>query len=175
MQVHGLGTALAAAVTLALVSTVGDYLWATVVPGHEVIYGLAHGAVLLACVGLWLGVSARRPVGGAVGGLAIGLVSAGGFYVLAPLLGYAAMFPMWIAMWILFAYLHAWLAGRRDRREWPSRGLIAGVSSGLAFYLISDIWLAPEPGGPYYGWHLVAWTLAYVPGFAALLVRRAGP
>jgi hypothetical protein len=157
---------------MAAVSTFGDFVWATIVPGHQMVYGLVHGAVLLACIGLWLGVPAGRPGAGTLGGLAIGVVSAGGFYLLAPLLGYAAMFPMWMLLWVLFAYLHARLLGERDIRGAAWRGLVAAAASGLAFYAISGIWLDPSPGGPNYPWHVVAWTLAFFPGFAALLATR---
>jgi hypothetical protein len=173
LPVRGLRDALAAAVALAVVSTFGDFVWAAIVPGHQVVYGLVHGAVLLACIGLWLGLPAGRPGAGSLGGLAIGVVSAGGFYLLAPLLGYAAMFPMWMLLWVLFAHLHARLLGERDIRGAAWRGIVAAAVSGLAFYAISDIWLAPSPRGPNYAWHFVAWTLAFFPGFAALLATRA--
>jgi hypothetical protein len=51
------------------------------------------------------------------------------------------------------------------------RGTMAAIGSGLAFYAISGIWTNPRPGGPDYVYHLVCWTVAFLPGFAALLVR----
>lgn len=175
MRLGGFGRALAGALALGLVSTLGDFLWATVVPGHRMVYGLLHGMALLACIGLWLGLPVGRPGAGALGGVAIGLASAGGFYALAPLLGYGAMFPMWMLLWVLFAYQHARLIDQPGAGGAAWRGLLAGVTSALAFYAISGIWLAPSPGGPNYAWHLLAWTFAFFPGFAVLLGTRRQP
>jgi hypothetical protein len=49
--------------------------------------------------------------------------------------------------------------------------LAAAFGSGVAFYAISGIWRPFDPVGWDYAVHAAAWTLAYLPGFAALLVR----
>ena len=52
------------------------------------------------------------------------------------------------------------------------RSLVAAVGSALGFYAISGIWMPFNPQGLDYVKHFVYWTLAYLPAFAALLVRR---
>jgi hypothetical protein len=52
------------------------------------------------------------------------------------------------------------------------RGVSAAILSGLAFYAISGIWLKPPPGGPHYLTNFVSWTIAFFPGFLALLAGR---
>ena len=53
------------------------------------------------------------------------------------------------------------------------RGLLAALLSGLAFYLISDIWIH-EAAHPGMLEHFAAWTFAFLPGFAALFARLPG-
>lgn len=43
------------------------------------------------------------------------------------------------------------------------------IGSGLGFYLISGIWRPFDPEGWDYAVHFLSWTLAYLPGFVALL------
>jgi len=50
------------AIVTAAVSTVGDYLWANVLPHHRPIYGFAHGAILFLTVGFCLGIDAGKPI-----------------------------------------------------------------------------------------------------------------
>ena len=57
--------AIVGALATAAVSTLGDYLWANVLPHRVPIYGLAHGAVLFLTVGFCLGLPSRRPIAGA--------------------------------------------------------------------------------------------------------------
>jgi hypothetical protein len=170
----GLVAAAVGAVLMAVVSTVGDFVWATWIPSHEVVYGLIHGTVLFLCLGTYLGALAGRAFAGAAGGAVVGLGAAGGFYVLAPLAGMASMFVLWFMLWIGLAILNSRLA--RRTHTWTEsllRGLAAAVFSAAAFYAISGIWLSPAPGGPDYPRHLVSWAFAFLPGFAALLVRRS--
>lgn len=165
--------ALVGALVLGALSTLLDFAWARLSLPHRVVFGLAHGTLLLLALGLYLGALRGRPGRGAAAGALVGLLAAASFYALAPLLGYAAMFVSWMALWIGFALVDARLsgaAGAGGSRTALARGLLAAVGSGLAFWAISDIWLAPSPGGPRYAWNLVCWTLAFLPGFAALLV-----
>ncbi|HLC40004.1 MAG TPA: hypothetical protein VJO34_00065 [Methylomirabilota bacterium] len=69
-----------------------------------------------------------------------------------------------------FALLEAGAAGIKNSLL---RGTLAGVASGLAFYAISGIWLDQEPGGPNYVRNFLSWTIAFLPGFLALLAARA--
>src|SRR2546427_13006 len=84
----------------ASVSTLGDFIWATWITRHPPVYGLTHGTLLFLCLGLYLGACAGRTVTGAVAGALLGFLAAGGFYVLAPLVGYSAMFVLWIGVWV---------------------------------------------------------------------------
>jgi hypothetical protein len=166
--------AAASSLVLATVSTVGDYLWANFLPHHRPIYGLTHGVLLFLCVGLCLGAASRKPATGAIGGALIGLLGAGAFYVLQPLMGYSAMFVLWFGIWIALGILNGRLSvARPATTEALIRGVLAAVGSGLAFYRISGIWFPFSPHGWDYAVHFLSWTIAYLPGFAALLLRGA--
>lgn len=158
---------------IAALSTLGDFIWATWIPRPYPAYGMTHGTLLFLAIGLVLGVVAHRPGAGAIAGALIGAVGTAGFYLLAPLAGYAAMFLIWIAIWVALGVLGGWLtSGRLDRRAGLARGGVAAVASGAAFYAISGIWRSFDPSGWDYLTHFGAWTLAYLPGFAALLLTR---
>ena len=169
----GLAATLTGAMAIAGVSTLGDFVWAAGNLRHRPEYGLTHGTLLFIAIGLFLGVLARRPAAGAMWGAALGFAAAGSFYMLATIAGYSAMFVVWIAMWVALAVLYARLSQRHV--ELPAvlgRGAAAAVGSGTAFYAISGIWLPFDPQGWDYAVHFGAWTLAYLPGFAALLMER---
>ncbi len=167
--------ALAGALLLGALSTLFDFAWARLALPHRAVFGLAHGTLLLLALGLYLGALRGRPGRGAAAGALVGLLAAASFYALAPLLGYAAMFVSWMALWVGFALVDARLAGAAATRAVVARGLLAAFGSGLAFRAISDIWLKPTPGGPSYAWNFACWTFAFLPGFAALLVGRGRP
>ena len=83
------------------------------------------------------------------------------------------MFALWIATWIAFGVLNELLKSQQiEVRVAVARGALAAVGSGAAFYLISGIWFPFDPRGWDYLTHFAAWTLAYFPGFASLLVAR---
>ena len=169
----GVAATIAGSVVIAAVSTLGDFIWAAGHLRHRPEYGLTHGTLLFLAIGLFLGILARRPAVGAMWGAALGFVAAGSFYVLAPLVGYSAMFVVWIAMWLALAVLYVRLSERQV--GWGAvlgRGAAAAVTSGMAFYAISGIWRPFDPQGWDYAVHLGAWTLAYLPGFAALLMSQ---
>jgi hypothetical protein len=169
----GVGATLAGSVVIAAVSTLGDFVWAAGNLRHRPAYGLTHGTLLFLAIGLFLGLLARRPAAGAMWGAALGFVAAASFYGLAPLVGFSAMFVVWIAIWLALAVLYARL---NNSHAGPGvvvgRGAAAAVASGLAFYAISGIWRPFDPQGWDYAEHFGAWVLAYVPGFAALLTGR---
>src|SRR5437762_4866153 len=168
-----MAAALVGAIVTAAVSTLGDYLWANVLPHHIPIYGLAHGLILFLTVGLCLGLPARRPIAGAIGGAVVGLSSAGLFYVLQPFIGYSALFVLFVALWIELGLLTGRVLQRRDSmRVVLIRSVLAAVGSGIGFYAISGIWFPFNPKGWDYAKHFAYWTIAYLPGFAALLVGR---
>jgi hypothetical protein len=165
--------AIVGALILAVVTTLGDFVWEALHVRHRVAYGVAHGAAICLAVGAIVGWRAHRPMIGAVAGIAIGVAAAGLFYALAPALRYGAMFPAWMFFWICFAIVQVQLDRSRDYRSAVVRGLMAAVLSGLAFYAISGIWTRPSPGGPNYMRHFLSWAFAFLPGFLALFAARA--
>ena len=174
---HGLGlmapvrAAVIASLFLGAVMAFGDYLWAALHLQHRVAYGIAHGAVMCLCLGIAIGVHARRPVPAALAGPVIGVIAAGGFYVLAPWLRMAAMFPAWMLFWILFAILQQQLREGERMIAAAARGSVAAVLSGLAFYAISSIWTGPSHDAPNLALHFAAWSFAFLPGFLVLFRR----
>jgi hypothetical protein len=172
-MITGIAASAAGALFMAAVSTLGDFIWAHWISHHRMVFGLTHGALLFLCVGLYLGAVAKRPAMGAVGGVLIGFAAAGGFYLLAPFVGYSAMFVMWFALWAALASLYRWLqnASAVDRTTF-ARGISAAVLSGVAFYAVSGIWRPFHPRGWDYAVHFVSWTVAFLPGFASLIVAR---
>jgi len=164
---------LLATATLAAVSTFGDFVWARWIPEHKAVFGLAHGALLGAAIGLALGLARGRALAGLAGGGAIVLGAALGFYALRSLLGYGAMFVLWMALWLAFGLLGGrWLGPHHSMSEALARGAAAAVGSGLAFYLVSGIWSRFDPLTIDYLYHFGCWTFAFLPGFLALLLER---
>lgn len=159
--------ALAAALALGVVATLGDFVWDYWNVRHTPLYGVIHGAVFCLAIGAAIGVRTGRLVPALVAGPLVGALAAGVFYMLAPAMRLSAMFPAWMLFWICFALLQ-----RQLRPESAgvalARGLAAAVLSGIAFYLISGIWTARAPGGPDYLRNFLSWTFAFFPGFASL-------
>lgn len=175
-SLSGSNAALLGAVVIGAINTLGDFVWAHYIPRHRAVFGLAHGALLLMALGLYLGVLRRRPALGALGGALVGLAAAAGYYALVRLIGFSAMLVSWMALWIGFAMLDARLLQRLvPLGEALVRGVVAAAGSGLAFYAVSGIWTRPRPGGPDYGYNFLCWTVAFLPGFMALLVRKPRP
>jgi hypothetical protein len=178
MKLRGLASAFTGAVIIAAVSTAGDWIWATWIPRHRPIYGITHGSILFLCVGLFLGALSKRHLLGAAAGAIIGFLGAAAFYVLRPVTGYAAMFVAWFAIWIALGFLRAQLNKRSTPTQSTSasravvQGVVAAMLSGIAFYLVSGIWSPFNPTGLDYVVHFAAWVVAYLPGFAALLVEK---
>jgi len=160
------------ALVTAAVSTIGDYLWANVLPHGRPIYGFAHGAILFFTVGFCLGWPSRKPMAGAIGGVLIGISATAGFYLLRPVLGYSGLFVMFVALWIGLGLLAGRVLQTRDSMNRVlMRSVLAALGSGLGFYAISGIWFPFNPHGWDYAKHFVLWTIAYLPGFAALLIQ----
>jgi hypothetical protein len=169
--------ALAASVFLGVVATLGDFAWAYWNVRHTTLYGVIHGAVFCLAIGSAIGLRAGRLAPAAVAGPLVGMIAAGVFYMLAPMMRMGAMFPAWMLLWICFALL------QRQLRAEPmahaiARGLAAAVLSGGAFYLISGIWTQRPAGPPNYLRNFLSWTFAFFPGFLSLffdiLPRTAG-
>jgi hypothetical protein len=159
--------ALIASALLAVVATLGDFVWEYWNVRHTALYGVIHGAVFCLAIGAAIGVRAGRPLPGILAGPLIGVLAAGVFYMLAPALRMNAMFPAWMLFWICFAFL------QRQLRDEPAgyaiaRGVAGAVLSGIAFYLVSGIWTDRAPGDPNYLRNLLSWAFAFFPGFASL-------
>lgn len=164
--------ALMASLLLAAVMTLGDFAWAAFRIQHRVAFGLIHGAVMCLCVGLAIGIRARKPLAAAIAGPVIGVIAASVFYALARPLGWSAMFPAWMLLWILFAVLQQKLETKDRRGPALIRGIAAALLSGTTFYLISGIWTRDSHEDPNLAAHFAAWSVAFLPGFAALFWRR---
>jgi hypothetical protein len=168
----GSSAALLGALWMAALNTFGDFIWARFVIHHRMAYGITHGTLLLMALGLFLGLYRGRAGLGAAGGAAVGAAAAGIFYLLAGWLRLGAMLPAWMALWIGFALLDAFVLRKaRSWRDALARGAVAAVVSGAAFYAISGIWTHHGPGGPDYAYNFLCWTFAFLPGLLALLVR----
>ena len=164
-------TFLARAVFVALVATVGDFIWFEYGVRHTTLHGVVHGAALLCAVGLVLGHHGGAWIKGALGGIGAGVAGALTFYAVVGSLGYlGGLIAAWVFMWMALAAVGAWLRGELTApRQWLLPGLIAAATSGVTFYLVSAIWTDHAPGdGRNYLWHLVAWTIAWAPGLTAL-------
>jgi len=164
---------LAAAGVLGLVSTLGDWIWAMFIPDGAVLPGIVHGVLIFLIFALVLGVAAqsrmvRRRL---LWSLPIaGLVIAAAFFPLAYVLGYlGALLATWVAMWLSLALLQRWARSRSESLQRAlARGLFAAVASGIAFWAISGIWTDPALLGNY-PLRLIYWSIAFFPGFLALL------
>jgi hypothetical protein len=164
---------LLSSLAIAALSTGADFIWAMWLPEHRAVYGFLHGLLLFCAVGLVFGVQAGRAGAGAAAGAAIGAGAAGAYYLFSPFFGYTTMFVVWFAVWIALGLSYARLSGgAAPTRIVLLRGGMAAAASGLAFYLIADIWRPFDPQGWDYAVHFAAWTFAYFPGFAALLLSR---
>jgi len=170
----GIRQAIVGALLIAALNTLGDFIWARFIPAHRAVFGLLHGMVLCAGIGLYLGVLRGVAGRGAMAGALIGLGAAGGFYLLAPLMGYSAMSVLWMALWAAFGLLNGTGLGepRSSAGAALGRGVLAAVGSGAAFYAVSGIWARSPAGAGDYAYRLACWTFAFLPGFLALLAGR---
>ena len=166
----GIVKAAAGTLLIAALNTFGDFFWARWITNHRAVYGLVHGTALCLGIGLYLGAIRGHAARGALAGPAIGLAAAAGYYALATVMGYAAMFVLWMALWAAFGVLNGRGLGepRSSMGEALIRGALAAVGSGLGFYAISGIWTRHD-GPPDYAYNFFCWTVAFLPGFLALL------
>ena len=157
---------------LAILSTVADYVWFLNIPQHQVASGAIHGAALFAALGAYLGWRKGQLGAGALGGLLSGTTAALSFYALAPFGGYNVMLVSWLILWILLAALQTYLDGRLDIARAIGRGIVtaivAAVGFGVVLFHLYRGW--PPETFPVFK-HLIAWSMAYLPGLYVLLKR----
>ena len=166
---------LAGILFIAAVATAGDYVWYEFGVRPRIVAGVIHGAVLLMAVGGVVGVSARRIAAGLPIGAAAGVGGALAYYAIDTIArGSVAMMAAWIICWIILAVGEGRLL-QRPSRSWTevlTRGVLASILSGLAFYAVVDVlWGRPPAGGRNYLVQFAAWTLAWAPGILALVGR----
>lgn len=167
------GRALPGALLVAVAATAADGVWALDLLPHQLSSGVLHGLGVFLTLGLWLGSRAGRPLAGAAGGALSGAIAAASFYALVGVGGYGVMFLSWVVLWVMFAVVDAGLW----RRPWGwgtiGRGIVASgaavVGFSLVFFFLYGGW-SPEQFSPVR--HLVAWTLAFLPGLLVLLTER---
>jgi len=165
---------------VALVATLGDYIWYTFGVRHSVAAGIIHGAVLLTAVGAVLGLDAGRLLKGLPIGTLSGIGGALVYYLLVALVDrrtYGTAIPAsWVAMWLLVALLDGrWLRApyRRSWSEIAARGVLAALLGGLAFFLVMNtLWGRPPATGRNYVVQFAAWVVAWAPGLLALTLSR---
>lgn len=167
-----LSPAVVGSILLAVLSTIGDYIWFLNIPPHQVPSGAIHGGVLFAALGAYLGWRKGKAGIGALGGLASGLLAALSFYGLVRIGGYNVMLVSWLLLWIMLAGLQTYLDGRFDLPKALGRGIVtatvAAVGFGVVLFQLYRGW--PPPTFPAFT-HFIAWTVAYLPGLFVLLRR----
>ena len=167
---NDIAAAIVGALVTAAVSTSATICGRTCCRTIEPMYWLAHGALLFLTVGLSR--AGRQKTAGRRGGRRADWCSPPSRLLPAPsghwLFG---LFVMFVALWLALGLLNGRVLQPRDTmRVVLVRSALAAVGSGLGFYAISGIWFPFDPQGWDYAVHFVCWTIAYLPGFAALLV-----
>lgn len=164
--------ALVGSLLLAALSTVADYVWYLDIPGHQVLSGATHGAVLFAALGGYLGWRKGKAGIGLLGGLLSGLIAALSFYALAPIGGYNMMLASWLILWILLAALQTYLDAGLDLAKAIGRGIVTAIVAALGFGIVLfQLYRRWPPETFSFVTHFVAWTVAYLPGLYVLLRR----
>ena len=175
--------AVVASAFVAAVATAADWVWASQLLRHKILYGLLHGAGLCGAMGLALGAAHRRPFTGLAGGLIAGVLAAASYYGFVFIPGFRryAILASWAVLWMLFGYLEGpFLRGARVGGA-LARGVVAAAASGAVFYYVTAAnWSRWNPQSIDYVAHFWRWGVAFLPGFLALLasvsvqVRRTG-
>jgi hypothetical protein len=175
-KLTGVGAALGAAAFLGALSTAGDLIWASYIPDGAIVPGVVHGVIIFVALAVSLGRGTGRR--GATRYLLLrlplaGLVIAALFYPLAYVVGYLpALIVSWVVMWLALAiFLSRARGGGEAFSVVLARALVAAITSGFAFWAISGIWTDADPESIKVFVRFLQWTLAFLPGFAALLVR----
>jgi hypothetical protein len=168
---------------VALVSTVGDFVWYEYGVRHRAVVGVLHGAILLAAVGAVVGAPSGRLAAGIPVGALAGISGALVYYGIVTLGGRgssaAAMVIAWAMVWMMLAMLDGRVLRSFAPRPWNQimiRGVLAAALGGAAFYLMMDtLWGRPPAGGRNYFIQFFAWLVAWAPGLLALTAPGTRP
>jgi hypothetical protein len=157
---------------VAAVATAGDFVWYHFGIRQTILAGVIHGAALLMSVGAALGWSARRVLTGLQMGIVAGVIGALSYYALVHATGSTtAMITAWAVVWIALAIGEGRVL-QKPRRPWldvVTRGIIAAVLSGLAFYAVSSgLWGREPAGGRNYLLQYARWIVAWAPGIITI-------
>jgi hypothetical protein len=158
---------------VAFIATAGDYIWYEIGVRHTIASGVIHGAVLLMAVGGVVGLAARRFAAGLPLGAAAGVGGAIAYYLIDTVTrGSVAMIAAWAVCWLLLAVGEGRLL-QRPQRPWSevmTRGVLASILAGIAFYaVVGVLWGRPPAGGRNYLVQFGAWMVAWAPGILALV------
>ena len=108
-------------------------------------------------------------------GAAAGVGGALAYYLIDTVTrGSVAMIAAWAVCWLLLAVGEGRLLQRPQRpwREVVTRGVVAAILGGVAFYAVVNIlWGRPPAGGRNYLVQFAAWTVAWAPGILAIVTR----
>ncbi len=154
------------------VATLGDFIWYHFGIRQTILAGVLHGAALLMSVGAALGWSARRIGTGLQMGLVAGVIGALSYYALLNAAGsMTAMIAAWVVVWIGLAIGEGRML-QKPPRKWVdvvTRGVVAAVLSGLAFYAVSSgLWGRAPAGGRNYLMQYARWIVAWAPGIITI-------
>ena len=161
---------------VAAVATGGDAFWYEMGVRHRMTAGALHGALLLGAVGLVLGWISNRLLQGLVAGVGAGVAGAMAYYGMVAMGGrnasLVAMVAAWAAVWLMLAVLDGRWLRAPSMRPWSeilTRGIVAAVLGGLAFYLVLDLlWGHDREANKDYLTQFGAWVVAWSPGILAL-------
>jgi hypothetical protein len=166
--------ALAAALLLGGINTLGDVTAAQLKLATHALYPVGRIILACYCVGGLIGAQSRQLLIGSLSGLLVGTLIAGVYVVLVPTLGSGATWLAWTLFWIAFAGCEAVLRGEIGTVGAVAQGAIAALFSGVMFHAIGGIWSERDPADPQILRALVLWTGTFVAGFVPLFWRR-GP
>ena len=86
------------------------------------------------------------------------------------------MFFVWMGTWLGLSALHVRLQQARDTMTAVFvRGIVAAIAFTGAFYRSRASGFRSIRAGWDYCWHFGAWTIAFLPGFAALFIANSTP
>jgi hypothetical protein len=82
------------------------------------------------------------------------------------------MLVSWLLLWIMLAALQTHLDGRLDLAKAVARGTVTSIAAGLGFAVVLfQLYRGWPPAEFPVFRHLVAWSMAYLPGLYVLLKR----